>query len=78
MMLVSALQGWAYDFEVDGIYYIITGTNTVSVVKGEYDYGGDITIPKNVSSDGKTYNVTAIGANAFQSAAAEGQCIQHV
>ena len=65
--LVSAIQGWAFDFEVDGIYFTITGSNTVSVDKGAYDYEGDITIPKTVSSGGKTYNVTAIADNAFQS-----------
>ena len=67
LALVSAVQGWAFDFEVDGIYFTITGSNTVSVDKGAYDYEGDITIPKTVSSGGKTYNVTAIADNAFQS-----------
>ena len=36
----------AYDFESDGIYYTITGSNTVSVVSGDYAYDGDVTIPE--------------------------------
>ena len=67
MALVSVLQGWAYDFEVDGIYYTLTGTHTVSVDKGAYDYEGDVTIPANVANGGHTYTVTAIADNAFNS-----------
>ena len=67
MTLVSALQGWAFDFEVDGIYYTITSSGTVSVVKGTYDYDGDVTIPKTVSNGVETFNVTGIGEGAFKS-----------
>lgn len=67
MALVSVLQGWAYDFEVDGIYYTLTGTHTVSVDKGAYDYDGDLTIPASVSNGGHTYTVTAVADNAFKS-----------
>lgn len=67
MALVPVLQGWAYDFEVDGIYYTLTGTHTVSVDKGAYDYEGDVTIPANVANGGHTYTVTAIADNAFNS-----------
>ena len=67
MALVSAFQGWAFDFEVDGIYYTITGSGTVSVVKGTYDYDGDVTIPKTVSNGVETFNVTGIGEGAFKS-----------
>ena len=68
-----------YDFLVDGIYYLITGSNTAMVVNkygynsiswyglGDYSYRGDVTIPNTAydSYTGKTYNVTAIGASAF-------------
>ena len=67
MALVPVLQGWAYDFEVDGIYYTLTGTHTVSVDKGAYDYEGDVTIHANVANGGHTYTVTAIADNAFKS-----------
>lgn len=70
LALMPAFTAFAYDFDSDGIYYTITGTNTVSVVNGTYAYEGDINIPKTVSNDGASYNVTAIGENAFKSTTA--------
>ncbi len=57
-----------YDFVYNGIYYAITGSNTVSVTNngGENTYSGSITIPATVTYGGKTYRVTEIGANAFR------------
>lgn len=69
LTVLSILNVFAYDFESDGIYYTITGSNTVSVVSGDYAYDGDVTIPQAVGLSGKTYLVTAIGENAFKSAA---------
>ena len=65
-----------YDFVVNGIYYKITGTNTVEVTnkwggygalntESDYSYSGNVTIPNTVTWSGKTYNVTAIGEYAF-------------
>ena len=66
-----------YDFVADGIYYNITGSNTVEVTYGQecggegfwyYNrdcYFGDIIIPSSVTYENKTYRVTAIGAHAF-------------
>ena len=57
-----------YDFEKDGIYYNITGSNTVEVTykdTGFHSYSGSVTIPSTVSYGGKTYQVTAIGDWAF-------------
>lgn len=65
--LLSSLNVLAFDFEVDGIYYTITGSGTVSVVKGTYDYDGDVTIPITVSNGVETFNVTGIGESAFKS-----------
>ena len=59
----------AYDFEVDGLYYNITGVNTVEVtyrVMYEADYYGNVVIPAAVTHDGTTYSVTAIGERAFE------------
>ena len=67
LAVLPSMEALAYDFESDGIYYTITGSNTVSVVSGDYAYDGDITIPQAVGLSGKTYLVTAIGDNAFQS-----------
>ena len=62
------------DMTVDGIKYVITGDNTVSVTypnekeptsSNISTYSGEITIPAKVSIKGTTYNVTAIGDYAF-------------
>lgn len=63
-----------HDFLVDGIYYNITSSEdkTVEVTfEGENyadsnEYDGYVSIPSTVLYDGKTYNVTSIGTNAFR------------
>ena len=62
----------AHDFEVDCIYYNITGNNEVTVTyKGtSYSskaYSGDVVIPETVIYNGASYLVTAIDKNAFRS-----------
>ena len=58
-------------FEVDGIYYSITGEDTVEVVAGvdlnhqDSPYRGEIKIPDRVNKDDKSYQVTAIAVSAF-------------
>ena len=59
-----------YHFESGGLYYNITGTNTVSVVRKDSYYNdevyyGAIDIPATVTNGGTTYNVTAISSQAF-------------
>ena len=54
-----------YHFEKDGLYYYITGDNTVSVsYKDDWFnneiYKGSYTIPVRVTYQGKTYNVTGV------------------
>lgn len=61
--LFVALDGWAFDFTVDGINYSTTGSTTVEVAEGEYS--GAKTIPSSVVYDIRTYTVTAIVNNAF-------------
>ncbi len=77
--LVATTALWAYDFEVDGIYYSIDAdrTNEVWVTYAEATsgvggvnvhpngYSGSVTIPSTVTYDGTTYSVTYIGASAF-------------
>ncbi|MBO5788082.1 MAG: leucine-rich repeat domain-containing protein, partial [Bacteroidaceae bacterium] len=73
LLLMVATVATAHDFEVDGIYYaIISSTNkTVEVTfKGNsssyYDeYRGNVVIPKNVTYNNETYNITSIGDEAF-------------
>ena len=65
---VCTLSAGAYDFVSGGIYYLITGNNTVSVTykTTSYNtYSGTVTIPSSVSYNGKTYQVTEVGQNAF-------------
>lgn len=57
-----------YDFEENGIYYNITGSNTVEVTYHDTQYNsysGNVTVPETVTHDGTTYTVTGIGEQAF-------------
>lgn len=57
-----------YDFEENGIYYNITGSNTVEVTYHDTQYNsysGNVTVPETVTHDGTTYTVTGIGEKAF-------------
>lgn len=53
----------AYDFEVDGIYYDRISEGTASVAEGYYS--GMVVIPEEVTFEGTSYRVTAIGNAAF-------------
>ena len=75
-LLLMAVASFAHDFEVDGIYYVITSSSsdspTVSVsYKGSYsssysnEYTGSVKISETVTYSGKTYSVTSIGRSAF-------------
>ena len=65
--LVATTALWAYDFEVDGIYYnvLVDKTNEVEVTSGSSNYSGFVTIPETVTYNGITYSVTRIGVGAF-------------
>ena len=58
-----------WDFEENGIYYGITGSNTVEVTYKFYSgfdtYSGNVNIPSTVTHQGTTYTVTAIDNDAF-------------
>ena len=76
MLLASAiatsLSAVAYDFESAGIYYNITGNNTVEVTYSDRDnntYSGSVSIPETVTNNGTEYSVTKIGEYAFQGSA---------
>ena len=65
----SSIKELEYDFEYEGIYYNITGSNTVEVTCRTSDYNsysGAVYIPEIVPYNGKPYTVTAIGQNAFK------------
>jgi len=66
LLLALLLPGTAaaFDFEVDGIYYVING-NQATVTSGTVKYTGDVTIPATVTNGDSIYSVTAIGDRAF-------------
>ena len=74
-LLIATLTHYAtaHDFEVDGIYYCINGTNATVTYKGTYstqylyEYNDSVMIPTTVTYNGTTYSVTSIGDHAFQS-----------
>ena len=57
-----------YDYEVDGVYYMKTSDNEVTVVQGDNPYQGVVSIPETVTYEGVTYNVTGISSGAFADA----------
>ena len=66
--LAISISGFAYDFQLDGIYYTIISENdcTVEVSKNnDKYYSGNLVIPSQVTKYGQTYKVTRIGQNAF-------------
>ena len=69
LCLFASINAFAYDFEVNGIYYnILSETDrSVSVVsQSNSKYSGDIIIPESVFFEGVTYTVDAIGGYAFE------------
>lgn len=70
--IATSLSAAAYDFESAGIYYNITGDNTVEVTYSDRDnntYSGSISVPETVTSNGTEYSVTTIGESAFKGSA---------
>ena len=66
LALILPATATAYDFEVDGIYYNINGNEaTVTYNSSLIAYSGFVVIPATVTYNGTTYQVTAIGDEAF-------------
>ena len=65
LLILCSSSVWAYDFEVDGIYYNITNeTNkTVEVTDGENKYTGNVVIPSTVTYNSMAYIEKAITKN---------------
>ena len=55
---------WAYDLEVDGIYYNLS-ESIAEVTSPEEGYYGDIFIPTEISYEDNVYSVERIGEQAF-------------
>ncbi len=71
LALLVATTVVAHDFEVDGIYYKITGSEVSVTYRGQYattyvgEYTDTVTIPESVTYNGTTYMVTSIDYSAF-------------
>lgn len=70
--LIIALSSYSHDFEMEGIYYMITSstatspTVTISCKDGlPSSYSGSVDIPESVFYDGTKYSVKGIEGNAF-------------
>ncbi len=70
LSLMCYVKVGAFDFSVNNIYYNInekTLTAEVTYSSDAYNsYSGQVVIPATVTSGGKTYNVAAVGENAFR------------
>ena len=65
-LLLGVLSAWAYEVEVDGIYYNLDKKNkTASVTSGEAKYKGTVVIPESIGVNGTTYSVTSLGNYCF-------------
>ena len=72
MSLFIATMAFAYDAEIDGIYYNLDEINKIAEVTYQYEWNSDnylgvtsIIIPEKVTYNGVKYSVTSIGESAF-------------
>lgn len=67
-IMMVATVSYAYDVEVDGIYYnIVPKAKKAEVTSGDKHYVNSVTIPSTITVDGVVYDVTSIGEGAFNS-----------
>lgn len=68
LALTSASRAFAYDLEVDGMYYNLDMDNyTATVTSGDNKYAGDIVVPSQISYKTAKFDVVTIGRSAFSS-----------
>ena len=74
-LLCSATMAFAYEAQIDGIYYNFDHENKTATVTHDGDYDDDngagytqseIIIPEKVRYNGVEYSVTSIGSSAFR------------
>lgn len=66
-LMLSVMVIWAYDVEIDGIYYNLDETNkSAEVTFGDVIYSDIIVLPSEVSYNNEKYEVTTIGVYAFR------------
>lgn len=64
LFCMTGLNSFAYDYEVNGIYYNLSG-GEAEVTSGDNKYSGNVVIPSSVTYNGRTYSVTMLGGGAF-------------
>lgn len=67
LLATLPVVAYDYDFEDNGIYYLITSDDdlTCAVAPGNKAYAGNVVIPATATFEGVTYKVTAIARKAF-------------
>lgn len=65
--LLTASNAYAYDLEVDGIYYNLDMSNyTATVTHGDNQYAGDVVVPSSIQYKTAKFDVVKIGESAFE------------
>lgn len=65
--LLTASNAYAYDLEVDGIYYNLDMSNyTATVTYGDNKYAGDVVVPSTIQYKTAKFDVVKIGGSAFE------------
>ena len=68
LSLLTVSNAYAYDLEVDGIYYDLNMDNyTATVTSGTNKYAGDVVIPSKITYKTVDFNVVKIANSAFYS-----------
>ena len=65
LSLLAGINTFAYNAEIDGIYYYLWG-NEATVTNGSPKYTDAVSIPMSVTFEGKVYSVTTIDNYAFR------------
>ena len=65
LMSMVGAQAFAYDAEIDGIYYKLSDNGAEVTRNKDVKYVGEVKIPSSVTYNGKTYSVTSIDNYAF-------------
>ena len=66
LLSLSVTRAFAYDAEINGIYYDFNSTTKTATVTFGGSYSGYVKIPSEVNYDNAVYSVTAIGNRAFE------------
>lgn len=66
LLSLCSLATYAYDFEVDGLYYdLVSASERTCMISGKNTSTKDVIIPNEVSLNGLTFKVVSIKQEAF-------------